>query len=96
MKQVKQSKTSKWFPEVEWLATNLEKFNVDYLKVIVYAKGKEMPEPKPNIANILRGAAAAGIIEPMEAYRKSDWKGCSRVPRQFWRKAKIKVKESVA
>jgi hypothetical protein len=92
MKPIKQNEANKWFPEIEWLSNNLEKFNVDYLKVIVHAKEKEMPEPKTNIANILRSAAAAGIIEPMETYRKSDWKGSSRVPRQFWRKAKSKTK----
>ena len=92
MKQTKENEASKWFPEIEWLSNNLEKFTVDYLKVIVHAKGKEIPEPKTNIANVLRSAAAAGIIEPMEAYRKSDWKGSSRIPRQFWRKAKSKAK----
>ena len=93
MRSTKRSETSKWFSDIEWLATNLEKFNADYLKVIVHAKEKESPEPKTNISNVLRSAAAAGIIEPMESYRKSDWKGSSRVPRHFWRKARNKTME---
>ncbi len=92
MKQAKQNEASKWFPEIEWLSNNLEKFNADHLKLIVHAKEKEAIKPKSNISNILRSAAAAGMIEPMESYRKSDWKDSSRVPRQFWRKAKNKVK----
>ena len=98
MKSTKQSeeKTSKWFTHILWLSDNLERFNADYLKVIVHAHGEELPEPKTNISNILRSAAAAGLIEATDSYRKSDWRGSSRVPRQFWRKAKGKQKELVS
>ena len=81
-------KTNKWFPEIEWLASKMEKFNSDHFKILCERNEKDLPEPASNISNILRSARAAGLIEALPEYRKSDWKGSSRVPRQYWRRPK--------
>ena len=83
-------KTNKWFPEIDWLAGKMEKFNSDHFKILCERNEKELPKPTSNISNVLRSASAAGLIEPVEEYRKSDWKGSSRVPRQYWRRPKGK------
>ena len=90
-KQIEKNEVSKYYSSIIWLSNHLEKFNADSLKIIVHAREEEMPEPKTNIANILRSACSAGLIEATDSYRKSDWRGSSGVPRQFWRKAKGKA-----
>jgi hypothetical protein len=88
MSAVKEIK-SNWNDEISWLATNFSKFNVDDLKILVVgAKNKRMPEPAPNLGNVLRTAEKEGLIIGLNEYAKSKWRGSSRVPRQYWAKPK--------
>ena len=78
-----------WNDEISWLAANFSKFNVADLKILVVgAKNKEMPEPAPNLGNVLKTAAQEGLIQPLNEYAKSKWRGSSRVPRQYWARPK--------
>ena len=91
MKSIKENeKTDKWFDEIEWLASKMSRFNSDHFKILCENNKKELPKPSSNISNILRSAAAAGKIEAIDEYSKSDWLGSSRVPRQYWRKSRKK------
>jgi hypothetical protein len=84
------TKTNEWFDELEFLKNNYEKFCADDLKLICYARSKEMPEPAPNLANVLRSSARQGQIEPINEYAKSRWIKSNRIPRQYWRKVRKK------
>ena len=81
---------SNWNEEISRLADNFQKFSVDELKILVVgAKNKSMPEPAPNLGNVLRTAEKEGLIVGLNEYGKSKWRGSSRVPRQYWAKPKI-------
>ena len=78
-----------WMPEVEWLADHMGKFQADHLKLYLAGKGKEI-KPKTTLANVLRAAKAAGLIEPLNEWGRSHYRSSSRAVRQFWKKAKLK------
>ena len=82
-----QNITNRWFNEIAYLADEYVKFTVDELRILVHARGKEMPEPASNLGNVFRSAQKEGLIEPVDQYAKSKWRTSSRVPRQYWKKA---------
>jgi hypothetical protein len=83
-------KTRCWFGEIKWLSEHYDKFSVDELRILCHGRDKEMPKPAANLGNIFRSAQKHGLIEPTDEYVKSKWSKSSRVPRQYWRKCKVK------